>query len=97
MTYRVPHRLAWVVEAGAASEPTRVVIMLLPNGEPMILEGVSALIWLLACETSDVPQALFEIVGRPPDEITAETEAFLADLVGRGVLVPIAEAGQASE
>jgi hypothetical protein len=60
--------------------------MQLPNGQPFLLEGSSALIWLLALDGEDVPRALADVVGRPLDEIADDTEAFLGDLVARGLL-----------
>ena len=77
MRYQVPHRLAWVVQDGDGQAQPRLVLMKLPNGEPLLLEGSAALIWLLAGDTEDVPRALAELVGRPVAEIADDTDAFL--------------------
>lgn len=87
MTYRVPRRLARVVDDQSAGEPV-VYLMQLPDGDPLILQGSGGLIWALAADgESDVPRAVARAVGVPVEEIVEEVGVFLADLVERGLLV----------
>lgn len=87
MTYQVPARVGYVVLPPEGTQGVRVYLMELPDGTPQQLSGVGALIWVLAWEGEhDVPGALAELVGRPRSDVAADTEAFLADLVARGML-----------
>jgi hypothetical protein len=92
MRYAVPHRLAWVFDDGDGSRPVRLVLMHLPNGDPVMLEGASALIWILAVggeedEAYDVASALAKLISRPLNEIAEETEKFLFDLRAGQLLI----------
>lgn len=84
MRYRIPPRLAYVVEEGDAGP--EVFLMRLPDGVPVHLAGTSAVIWLLAAEGSDVVESLAELVAAPPPDLPRATAAFLDDLVGSGLL-----------
>lgn len=88
MTYRVPERLAWVIPERRDDEPLVVYLMPLPDGPPLVLRESAGLIWALAADgEADVPAAVAELVGRTLAEVGPTTEAFLADLVARGLLV----------
>lgn len=91
MRYAVPHRLAWVFDDVGGSRPIRLVLMHLPNGDPVMLEGAAALIWILAIGGEDegdgVASALAELIHRPPEEILEEAARFLSDLVARQLLL----------
>ena len=61
--------------------------MQLPDGPPLVLHDSAALIWLVAAEgSSDVPTLVAEAVGRPVEEVAAEVDDYLRDLVDRGLL-----------
>ena len=84
MTYVIPDLLGYVLDDDKA-EPV-LHLMVLPDGRPVTLRGTAATIWALAIAGDDVVGGLAAMVGRPAAEIAAETEAFLADLVGQGLL-----------
>lgn len=86
MTFRVPSRLAYVVEQRDGGD-TSVYLLHLPDGEPLSLRGSAALIWLLAADGEpDVPAAVAASVEHPDAEVEAATRAYLAYLVGAGLL-----------
>ena len=85
--YRIPKRVAHVVQDGEVDLPRAVFLMQLPDGTPQVLHGSAAWIWLLATEgEADVAAAAARLVGRARQEVATDVEDFLADLVGRGLL-----------
>ena len=85
--YRVPERVAHVVPDGEPELPDTLFLMQLPDGTPQVLQGSAAWIWLLAAEGgSDVGAAVAHLVGLAEQEVAADVEAYLADLVSRGLL-----------
>lgn len=84
MRYRIPPRVAYVVEEGEAGP--EVFLMRLPDGVPVHLAGTSAVIWLLAAEGSDVVESLTALVAAPPPDLPQATAAFLGELVVNGLL-----------
>ncbi|RXZ50142.1 PqqD family protein [Agromyces binzhouensis] len=62
----------------------------LPSGPILVLDGISGLIWEVACEDSDAPvvDRVAELTGADPGDIRSEVERFVGDLVDRGLLVP---------
>lgn len=86
MRYRVPARLAYVVDDRGVESPV-VYLMQLPDGEPLVLQGSGGVIWALAADgTDDVPAALAAAVGCPMEEIVDDVSSFLDELVIRGLL-----------
>lgn len=90
MTYRVPDRVAYVTNDGqldSTPAPLRVSLMCLPDGVPVVLTGSAALIWLVAAEGSpNVVDDVAEGAGQSAGVIHSDVEAFLAELVGLGLL-----------
>ena len=81
--YRVPPRVAWCDSTDALV----VYVMQVPDGEPLVLHGTAALIYLVALETSDVVDTVAEIVGEAPEVISADVERSLDTFVRQGLLV----------
>ncbi len=91
MRYRVPPRLAYVVDDQVAESPV-VYLMQLPDGAPLVLQGSGGLIWTLAADgENDVPAAVAGFVGRPVDMITQDVAGFLGELVSCGLLAEFGE------
>ena len=85
-SYRVPSRVAYVVEDDSEG-PATVYLMTLPDGAPAVLRDSAAVIWVVAAEgEDDVAGAVAELVGMPVEEVSAEVERFLDELVQLGVL-----------
>jgi len=85
--YRIPKGVAFVVPDGEPDPPGVVFLMRVPDGLPQVLQNSAAWIWLSAVEGEpDVADAVAHLVGRAKHEVAADVEAFLADLVGRGLL-----------
>ncbi|MFC7488069.1 hypothetical protein ACOCJ7_18105 [Knoellia sp. CPCC 206453] len=83
--YAVPRRLAFVVP-DEVDAPT-VFLMPLPDGPPVVLHDVSAVIWVLAADGEpDVGAAMRDVVGGDLTEMEEKVRTFLADLVDRGLL-----------
>ena len=94
MKYRIPPRLAYVVDDRTGQSPV-VYLMQLPDGDPLVLQGSGGVIWALAADgVDDVPTALAAAVGSPVDEIRKQVTSFLADLVTRGLLAVDLQAAQ---
>jgi hypothetical protein len=85
--YRVPSRVAYVVADEHSPSAGTVYLMTLPDGQPAVLRGSGAVIWVVAAEgEDDVAGAVAELVGMPVEEVSAEVERFLDELVELGVL-----------
>lgn len=87
MRYCAPRGLAWVSHEAGEGAAISLYLMHLPDGIPLVLTGTAALIWLLAIDGEDVPAALAEAVADPPPDLVETTNAYLEDLVVRGLLV----------
>lgn len=93
MRHVIPDHLGYLLDEDAGAEAV-LHLMVLPDGRPVTLRGTAATIWALALETDDVVGELAAMVGRARDEIAAETEDFLADLVLQGFLEPAPTPGR---
>ena len=82
--YGVPPRVAYVV---ADAGTPRVFLMPLPDGPPLVLADTAAVIWILAADGErDVPAAVGDVVGRPREAVADEVDAYLADLLAKGLI-----------
>lgn len=61
---------------------------LLPDGPIIVLAGTAALVWVAACsdEPGTVAARVAASVDRDVEEISDAVDAFLAELVGMGLL-----------
>ncbi|MDU0348878.1 PqqD family peptide modification chaperone [Actinomyces sp. MRS3W] len=89
MSYAVPARLAHLRVDGA--QPV-VYVAPLPDGPPVVLQGSAARIWLAATDpdtgttAAAVAAGVAAAVGTKPEQITADVDAFLTELVNAGLL-----------
>lgn len=60
----------------------------LPDGPIVVLDGVAALIWTEACagDRESIADRVADATDAAPDAIRADVEAFVADLLTRGLL-----------
>lgn len=60
----------------------------LPDGPIIVLEGISALIWDEACggDRETIVDRVAAATNATPEAIRADVEAFVAELVARGLL-----------
>ncbi len=87
MRYGIPARLAHVVVDDTQSDPATVFLMQLPDGPPLVLHDSAALIWLVAAEGSpNISTRVAQAVGRPVEQVAAEVDGYVRDLVDRGLL-----------
>ncbi len=72
--------------------PPRVYLAQLPDGPLVVLEGSSAVIWQVAtaCARADLVRRVAEATGASADEIGAEVERFVGELLDRGFLETVA-------
>lgn len=79
---------------GVIEGDTAVYLAPLPDGPIMVLDGLSGAIWLAACSGPGETIAERAAVdsGLPVEEIRDTVEAFVMELVGRGLLVADADA-----
>lgn len=72
-----------VVEQGSA-----VYLAPLPDGPIMVLDGISGAIWVAACTgpAETIADRAADTTATTADEIRATAEAFVAELVRRGLL-----------
>lgn len=87
MAYGIPSGLAWVADQVDENGAPALYLMHVPDGEPLVLTGIAAVIWLFAAQGDDVVAELAEVVGDPPPDLAETTAAYLDDLVSRGLLV----------
>ena len=60
----------------------------LPSGPIVVLDGIAALIWDEACagDRASIAERVAAMTDAAPDAIRADGEAFVGDLVARGLL-----------
>lgn len=94
MRYRIPARVGYVVHEPTLEQPTATVYLLrLPDGQPLVLSGTAALIWVLAAEGEpNVPAALAELVGEALSTVESPTLSYLDNLVLQGLLTEAPDA-----
>ena len=70
----------WSTKASLRREP--------PGGPIVVLDGIAGLIWDEACsgERATITERVAGATDAAPDAIRADVEAFVADLVARGLL-----------
>lgn len=84
MTYRIPRLLAWYI--GEGDSGLDVFLMPLPNGDPVVLRGIAALIWVAATEEPDPVATIAEATRQAREEIETHVLAYLDELVLGGLL-----------
>ncbi len=85
--YRVPSRVAYVVVEEDSPSAGTIYLMALPDGQPAVLRGSGAVIWTVAAEgEEDVAGTVAELVGMTVEEVSADVERFIDELVTLGVL-----------
>lgn len=73
---------------GVIEEDGVVYVARLPNGPIAVLDGIAALIWAEACsDRESIADRVAELTDAAPDAIRGDVDAFVADLVARGLLV----------
>ena len=92
MTYTVPPRLAWQVDE--EQDELVVYLMRLPNGEPVALEGVAALIWVAAVEGEEAVSIVAQATGESREDIEPAVVDYLGELVEIGHLRRVQDGGQ---
>lgn len=60
----------------------------LPDGPIMVLDGIAGLIWIEACggDRESIADRVAEATDATPDAIRADVDAFVAELMARGLL-----------
>lgn len=81
---RAPADVAWVIEDSV------VYLARVPQGPIHVLRGISGLIWDLATSgpRDSLAVRVAECVDQPHEVVAADVEAFVADLVDRGLVCP---------
>ena len=88
MRYRVPPGLAWQV---VEEDELTIYLMPLPDGDPVALRGVGALIWVAAIEGEDAVATIVEATRQPREAIEATVLDYLGQLVAAGHLALVRE------
>lgn len=86
MNYRIPPRLGWVISEGQPDAGLTVFLMFLPDGEPIVLRDVAALIWIAATEEPDVVSTVAEATQQPRAAVQATVLDYLDELVVQGLV-----------
>jgi len=73
---------------GVVEDDGAIYVAKLPTGPIVVLDGIAALIWIEACEgdRETIADRVARATDAAPDAIRADVEAFVADLVARGLL-----------
>lgn len=83
MAYRLGDSVAWSIPN---EDELLVVVMKVPDGEPLVYRETAALIWEVALTTPDVVDAVAQIVGEDPEAIADDVESCLREFTRRGLL-----------
>ena len=83
-TRRVPDGVAWVIEGDTA------YVAVVPGGAIHVLQGTSGIIWDLATSGpyDTLVARVAESVDESEDAVADVAEAFVADLIQRGLVCP---------
>ncbi len=73
---------------GLVTDEAALYAARLPDGPIVVLTGVAALIWSEACagDRETVAERVARATDAAPDAIRADVDAFVTDLVARGLL-----------
>ncbi|MDO4718452.1 MAG: hypothetical protein Q4B08_12935 [Propionibacteriaceae bacterium] len=83
MTYSVPPHLGHVID----EEADRVYLMVLPDGDPQVLQGTAYAIWCAAISGTDPVAAVTEAFpDEPYDLVSTQTIEFIDQLIAAGYL-----------
>ncbi|GAA1799192.1 PqqD family peptide modification chaperone [Agromyces neolithicus] len=74
---------------GIQEQNGAVYVAPLPDGPIVVLDGVAGVIWHAACagDRATIAERVAEATDAAADEIRDDVDAFVADLVARGLLV----------
>ncbi len=89
MRWRPAADIAWELDP----EQDLVCVMQLPTGQPILLAGSAASIWLALAETPggvDVVESMAQLYGVPAADIADDVEAALRSLADQGLVEPVA-------
>ncbi len=87
MKYSIPTRLGHVIRDDREDAGPVIFLLLLPDGDPFVLRGSAALIWLAAADGEvDVAGAVARSVGSPRADVVDDVDNYLDELVTRGLL-----------
>lgn len=80
-------------DVGVIDDGDAVYAARLPQGPIVVLAGTAAVIWRAACDgrAGTVTDRVAGSVDRDGAAIDGAVEVFVADLVGRGLLQPVAD------
>jgi len=80
-------------EVGVIDRGDVVYVARLPQGPMIVLAGTAAVVWRAACTAGEgsVAQRAALDVDQDASAISTAVDEFLTDLVGRGLLAPIAD------
>jgi Coenzyme PQQ synthesis protein D (PqqD) len=81
-------RLRQAGGVGIVGDDGTVYAARLPDGPIVVLDGIAGLIWSEACagDRESIADRVAEATDASPDTIRADVEAFVADLLARGLL-----------
>lgn len=81
-------RLQKASHVGTVEDGGIVYAARLPGGPIVVLEGIAALIWdeAFVGDRETIPDRVAAATDAAPDTIRADVDAFVADLVARGLL-----------
>lgn len=85
--YALAPNLAWVVGEHHDPNDANIYLMLVPDGEPSIMNGPGAVIFLAVAAERDPLDAAVRVSGLPPETLADGVQGFLRDLAHRGFIV----------
>ena len=87
MRFTVADNVAWVRGLDFTVDDEDTYVMVVPDGHPLQLTGVGALIWDCAVSGDDVLAQVTQAIGASTAEIEHDVRVFVDDLVARGLLI----------
>lgn len=87
MRFTVADNVAWVSGLHFTADDEDTYVMVVPDGHPLQLTGVGALIWDCAVSGDDVLDLVTQATGASTAEIEHDVRVFLDELVQRGLLI----------
>ena len=87
MRFTVADNVAWVRGLDFTVDDEDTYVMVVPDGHPLQLTGVGALIWDCAVSGDEVLAQVTQATGASRGEIEHDVRVFVDDLVARGLLI----------
>jgi len=88
MRFRVVPQVAWVPGDDVIGDDDNIYVMVVPDGNPLVLSASAALLWYAIVDGEDPVEHVAALTGLEPAHIADEASGFLKQLIDLGLIRP---------